>query len=124
MTFEELKQRLCDTTLVEAAWHQHTNGGGWVQNTAKVDSSAQVYGNAQVSGDAWEVSPPYIQGTVHRLCVPKRGYILIGCVEYTIAIWQAEYMSIGAAHGYTQAQIAEYGIWIRALAAVAQPATA
>ena len=45
-------------------WHKHPNGGGWVEDSAKVDEScyvgpdawisgnAQVYGYAQVSGDA------------------------------------------------------------------------
>ena len=39
--------------------HRHTNGGGWVANTAHVHNSAyigpdaRVYGNARVSGDAW-----------------------------------------------------------------------
>ena len=39
-------------------WHQHPNGGGWVENTAVVastafiDSNAQVFGNAKVYGNA------------------------------------------------------------------------
>jgi len=38
--------------------HQHTNGGGWVANTATVEATsyvgvdARVYGNARVYGDA------------------------------------------------------------------------
>ncbi len=33
-------------------WHQHNNGKGWVYFTAKVEKSAYIGGNAQVSGDA------------------------------------------------------------------------
>ena len=39
-------------------WHQHSNGGGWVYKTARVDetvylqSSSIVFGNARVSGNA------------------------------------------------------------------------
>ena len=43
--------------------HQHTNGGGWVADTARVDDSAyvgpdaRVSGNAQVSGNAKIAKP-------------------------------------------------------------------
>lgn len=56
MTFEELKQRFPSAT--PETWHRHSNGGGWVQNTAKVDSAAYVgsdalvYGNAKVFGNS------------------------------------------------------------------------
>ena len=39
--------------------HQHSNGGGWVADTATVADTAyvgpnaQVYGEAQVFGEAW-----------------------------------------------------------------------
>ena len=32
--------------------HQHSNGGGWVADTASVDATVQVSGNARVYGDA------------------------------------------------------------------------
>lgn len=56
MTFEELKKIFPSANIDE--WHQHSNGGGWVENTATVASSAyvgpdaQVYGEAQVCGEA------------------------------------------------------------------------
>jgi hypothetical protein len=34
------------------AAHQHPNGGGWVADTASVESTALVKLGAQVSGDA------------------------------------------------------------------------
>ena len=57
MTLEKLKSIFPNATA--KTWHQHLNGGGWVQDTAKVDASAYVnvdclvIGNARVSGDAW-----------------------------------------------------------------------
>jgi len=49
-------------------WHQHPNGGGWVENTATVadsaylgDSSA-VYGDAWVSGNAWVYGNAQVYG--------------------------------------------------------------
>ena len=35
-----------------SGWHQHSNGGGWVQDTATVDSTAYVGPNARVAGSA------------------------------------------------------------------------
>ena len=57
MTLSDLQFTFPDAT--EETWHQHFNGGGWVQNTATVDDTAFVgpgacvYGNARVSGNAW-----------------------------------------------------------------------
>ena len=33
--------------------HQHTNGGGWIADTAHVDPTARVFGNARVFRNAW-----------------------------------------------------------------------
>lgn len=62
--------------------HQHTNGGGWVADTAEVAStvyvnsearvygnaqvygSAQVYGNAKVYGNAWISGNAQVYGDV------------------------------------------------------------
>ena len=57
MTLEQLQQRFPDAT--EDTWYQHSNGGGWIQNTARVETSvyvgpdATVSGNARVSGNTW-----------------------------------------------------------------------
>ena len=63
MTFLELEKRL-GLKLVKEEWHQHPNGGGWVQNTASVEEAAfigpraivsdkaRVSGVARVSGEA------------------------------------------------------------------------
>ena len=55
MTLKELQRKFPEAT--EATWHQHSNGGGWVENTATVTDTAfvgpeaLVSGNAKVSGD-------------------------------------------------------------------------
>jgi len=50
VTIEQIMQWFPDTSASD--WHQHANGGGWVQRTASVADSARVFGNAQVSGNA------------------------------------------------------------------------
>jgi hypothetical protein len=69
MTFTELTKKIGNQ--IESNWHQHKNGGGWVENKsdvadsvyvgpdafvsgdARVSGNAQVYGDARVYGDAW-----------------------------------------------------------------------
>ena len=46
----KLKSKFPDATL--ETWHVHPNGGGWVQNTARVAESAYVGPDAIVSGNA------------------------------------------------------------------------
>ena len=100
-------------------FHMHPNGGGLVENTAKVDdsvfvnSNAWVYGNARVSGNAWVSSPLYIQGTKHALTNSRYGYISIGCHEHTFEYWQDNYKTIGYAEGYTSEEIEQYGLFIQ-----------
>ena len=50
MTLEQLQQFFPDATA--DTWHQHPNGGGWVQNTAKVAKLAYIGKDAVVYGDA------------------------------------------------------------------------
>ena len=50
MTFDELKKMFPDAT--PETWHQHKNGGGWVENTATVADSAYVGPDAKVCGNA------------------------------------------------------------------------
>jgi hypothetical protein len=50
MTLEQLQQIFPGATA--DTWHQHPNGGGWVQNTAKVYETAWVGKDAVVYGDA------------------------------------------------------------------------
>ena len=52
ITFAQLQDRIPWTKPVEAEWHQHPNGGGWVQNTATAHKTAYIGGGALVYGDA------------------------------------------------------------------------
>lgn len=53
-----MTQTVCDFGFGAVPAHRHSNGGGWVANTAYVDPTAfvgpdaQVFGNALVCGDA------------------------------------------------------------------------
>ena len=44
MTWDELKKTMPDAK--KSKWHRHENGDGWVENTATVEASACVSGNA------------------------------------------------------------------------------
>ena len=116
-TIEDILSLFPGTT--ESDWKKHENGGGWVQITANVGATcriegivsgnAWVSGNAQVFGDAWGISPLQIQGSVHFATNCKFGHISIGCEVHTFAEWKTNFRSIGKKHGYTEAQIEEYG---------------
>ena len=122
MTIEQLQEQFPSATA--ETWHQHSNGGGWVENTAIVEVTAQVSGNARVSGDArvygyarvygnaWKVSPLQIQGTRHSLNACTATKIQIGCYSKEISWWLEHYKEIGAEEGYFPAEIEEYGLYI------------
>ena len=50
MTLIELKTIILNASA--DTWHQHENGGGWVENTAHVDETVYVGPNALVCGNA------------------------------------------------------------------------
>jgi len=125
------------TFLKAEKQHQHSNGGGWVANTAVVAASAyigpnaqvfgnalvfgdaqvygdaQVFGDAQVCGDTWAVSPLYIQGTRHAITNSAYGFLNVGCIKLSFSEWKKQYKAIGKQQGYTPAQIKEYGALIK-----------
>jgi len=131
------------TFLKAEKQHQHSNGGGWVANTAVVAASAyigpdalvydnarvfgnaqvygnarvfgnaQVYGDARVCGDTWAVSPLYIQGTRHAITNSAYGFLNVGCIKLSFSEWKKQYKAIGKQQGYTPAQIKEYGTLIK-----------
>jgi len=134
MTLDELQKRFPDATA--ETWHQHPNGGGWVENTAIVDATAYVGtgaticgdatigGDAMIGGDArvtrgeWTASPLYIQGTRHSLNMDGDGLLRIGCILKPIAWWLENNVRCGEEHGYTPEQIAEYRRYIELAAAM------
>lgn len=122
ISLDQLRAKLPWLTIKEDEWHQHPNGGGWVQNTAKVETTvfidgdawvygdAQVYGNARVYGNAWVYSPLYIQGSRGAITTSSHTQITIGCRTHTAEEWLTNYQQIGRNHGYTPDQITEYGL--------------
>ena len=141
MTFKEVKKVVA--YAIESEWHQHQNGGGWVQDTAyvsgdacvsgnarvlgnaqvyddaEVSGNACVYGDAQVSGDAevygdaWVTSPLYIQPSAHAVTVSSYTEVSIGCKRHSVEWWLEHYEEVGNAEKYTDSQIDEYGIVLK-----------
>ena len=127
-TFKELNEKLGGRED-SANWRQHSNGGGWVHVSAKVDDTAfigenaivwgRVYGDAQVSGDAWECSPLFIVGSRHSLTNAKQGHIQIGCRCETFLWWTSEVgINFAKQNGYTPEQIEEYRAYVALFKAV------
>ena len=94
------------------------SGEAWVYGNACVSGEARVSGNARVSGDAWvsgnawETSPLQIQGSRHFVAECKKGYLKIGCKEFSFEAWNENLKTIGKEQGYTEQQIKEYGLYI------------
>ena len=74
MTLQELQNEFPNAT--EATWHQHPNGGGWVENIAYVDTSAYVGPNARVYGHARVYGNARVFGNVL-----VSGNDLAGCLD-------------------------------------------
>ena len=132
MTFDELQTKLGPQQTSD--WTRHNNGGGWINKTAKVDSTAyiegivsgnarvygdaQVYGNARVSDNArvydnaWEVSPLYIQGTLYALTNCRKGHIQIGCECHPFEWWQRNGLKLAEHERFTEKQIMEYKAYV------------
>ena len=89
------------------------SGNAQVYGDAWVSGNARVYGDAQVYGDAWEKTPLQIHGTRHAARWVKNGVLGIGCHHYEIEHWRKNYKKIGENAGYSDAEIKEYGRYIR-----------
>lgn len=122
--------------IERAGWHRHTNGGGWVEDTAAVDPSAQVSGNAQVFGNARVFGDSKISGyavipDAHGLvsaiiggysCDAWRNasgevWVRYGCVLLRAAKWATHSEEVAAVHEPEQA--ATYARYTREWAAFA-----
>lgn len=114
MTLNELKERFPNAT--DATWHQHANGGGWVQNTASVDETAFVGPDASVSGNAsvcdnadireGEFSRPVISvsNTPYSFTECSDGEIRSGCIKKPVAWWRENVLRCAEEYGYTPEQ--------------------
>ena len=86
--------------------------GGWIEDIKNLSGSAWVYGEAEVYGYKWKVSPLQIQGTQHFVNVCAKGVLRIGCFELPFKEWMEKFKVIGKREGYTPTQIKEYGLYI------------
>ena len=106
--------------------------GGWVENEknldvygnaqvsgdARVSDNAWVYGDAWVSGnawvygDAWDVSPLQIQSSKYYVNMASATELRIGCQVHTIAWWLANNERHAAETGETPELAAEMRLYI------------
>ena len=93
MTRKELNSKY--PWLVDVPMHQHSYGGGWVADTAHVDTtayvgldaqvygSARVYGSAQVYGLVMTIGPIGSRKGYTTYC-PDNEYVCCGCFSGNI----------------------------------------
>lgn len=79
---------------------------------ARVSDRAQVSGMARVYDGIWNQSPLYIQGTRHALthCAPRT--VMVGCRRFYLPTWRETYEAVGRESGYSEAEIAEYALYL------------
>jgi len=65
-----------------------------------------------IRGGEWVKSPLQIQGTKHFVNESKKGYLQIGCKNFTFEYWKENFESIGKANNYTDKEIKEYSSYI------------
>jgi hypothetical protein len=95
-------------------------GEAQVYGEARVYDEAKVYGDAQVYGDAKvyggvkvSKTPTLITGLKYNITVTS-DYIFIGCEGHTIDYWRHNIWKIGRKHNYTDAEIRQTILFIRA----------
>jgi hypothetical protein len=118
-TFKEVVQKFMPDAI-ESEWHRHSNGGGWVQNTAHVDAKAyvgpsarvcgdaSVYGSARVCGGKWDKSPINMQLHPYAVTNSAPGMVSIGCQSHTIKNWLMNGHEVAKEFNLTEAQIELY----------------
>ena len=131
MTIEELQKIYPKAD--ELTWHRHANGGGWIENTARVSGTAMVYGDAQVSGTArvygtaqvsgdarvsggnWDRNPLYVAGTMYSFNENGDGGKLLtsGCITAPREWWAENIRRCAEEHGYTPEQVNEYEMIVK-----------
>jgi len=71
-----------------------------------------VISGGVISGGEWDKSPLQIQGTKHFVNESKKGYLKIGCKEFTFEYWKENFKIIGKSNGYSDKEIEEYSLYI------------
>ena len=63
VTWDKIRKLHSWLPATSDGWHQHKNGGGWVQDTATVEDDAFVGEFAVVSGSAWVCDSAMVSGS-------------------------------------------------------------
>ena len=117
-------------------WHQHDNGGGWIEDTAEVHKDVCVpqtvvvgarakVGEGATIGEGATVgimatvgiTPIYIIGTGYFVCCAGPGLIQSGCIIKPMAWWLEFVERCAKEHSYTPDQQKEYRLHIEHVAA-------
>ena len=87
--------------------------GGWVKKESNLsqEGDAWVYGNAQVYGGVWEISPLQISGTLWFFNISSYTTIQIGCKSFTFEELEKSAVQIAKDNNYTDLQIQEYQLY-------------
>lgn len=131
----ELRGRTGRTFAAEE-WHIHSNGGGFLQNTATVDESvfvdkrvvifdnARIFDNAQIFGDAricggivsggkWIRQPLCVLGSQYSVTNSAPGMISVGCQTHKFSWWEKHGVKLGKSEGWNEEQVEEYALLIK-----------
>ena len=84
--------------------------GGYISGDAVIRGG--YISGGYISGGDWGKSPLQIQGTKHFVNECKKGYLKIGCKEFTFEYWKENFERIGKANNYTDLEIKEYSLYI------------
>lgn len=119
----------CDATVIDSIMDGGIVGDqAYLRNCCTEENSCvcgkanvtnvNIQQNQKIYGGTWTLrGPSHIVGSRHVLSQLDRKRIRIGCQERTIQDWLNNFRKIGRDWGYTAEQIAEYGHYIRAIAA-------
>ena len=72
--------------------------GGFIEKEKNLSGDAWVYGDARVSGNAWDKSPLYIQGSRYSVNMCDKKTLVIGCQKHTLDEWGEIYQEIAEEH--------------------------
>ena len=99
--------------------HPHSNGGGWIADTATVDATARVSGDAQVYGDASHITGRVLSYTFDAY-PNASGAILLryGCCLFPVDDWDTNLEALCRNHAPDEE--AKYVSALRALIALAR----
>jgi hypothetical protein len=94
---------------VESEVNLSQDGDAWVYGSAQVFGDARVYGDVKVSK-----TPIVISGVKHTITITE-SHIFIGCEGHTIAHWKKNIVTIGKANGYSNGEIKNTIVLLKAV---------